>query len=66
MSSAHSFSCSRPVEASWSRHGFAIINTGCGEINLHGANDDMRERLKRAIEAFAEEMQRERVAQAAE
>ncbi len=65
-SATHSFSCFTPIKAKWSGHGFAVLDTGSGEINLHGTDDDMRDRLKRAIEAFAEEMQREPVAQAAE
>jgi hypothetical protein len=50
--STHSFSCSETLKAKWSPYGFAIIDTGSGEINLHGHTTKANERLKRAVEAF--------------
>ena len=64
--STHSFHLREPIEARFSTgddYACAIFSLEDSSIELFAYGDDMRERLKRATEAFAVEMHREPVAQ---
>ena len=67
MSTSTNYHCHKgDVRVRWSNASdAAIFEMDDGEIAIFAHTSDLRDRLKRAVEAFATEMQREPVAQQA-